>query len=297
MAGSDIKYVLVTPARDEEAYIGRTIESVVAQSVLPLKWVVISDGSTDRTDEIVKEYAARHAFIELLRREPDPTRSFGSKVFAIRAGMELMEGLDYDYIGNLDADLSFEPDYFSIVLERMHKAPELGMAGGLIHDYLGSEWVPLYMDPEWSVSGAVQMFRRETYEKIGGYRPLVRGGVDAAAEIMTRMHGWKVRTFPDLEVRHYRRGGAAKGNILYARFRQGIHEYSLGYHPLFEWARCVVRIRQKPYLFGSIFRIAGYMSALLRREERAMPADAVEFLGREQLQRMRRVLSLSKKAE
>jgi hypothetical protein len=135
------------------------------------------------------------------------------------------------------------------------------------------------------------MFRREAYEKIGGYTPLPRGGIDAAAEFMVRMNGWRVRTFKDLEVRHYRRAGTSKGGILHARYRQGVHEFTLGYHPLFELARCVSRLRQRPYVVGSLWRYSGYVSSAIKRLPHVLPDDVVKHVHKEQLGRLRDRLS------
>ncbi|MFP4379511.1 MAG: glycosyltransferase [Candidatus Sumerlaeia bacterium] len=281
------KYVIFTPARDEEKFIGNVLDSVVNQSWKPLKYVVISDASSDRTDEIVREYARQYSFVELVRRESDMARDFGSKVFAIKEGLSRFDGMDYDFMGNLDADVSFEPDYFEKLISRMGRNPELGIAGGIICDRIHGKMVPVFIDPEWSVSGGVQMFRRETFETIGGYTPLSRGGIDATAEFMTRMHGWKVRTFTDLLVCHLRPVGALRGGMVRARCKQGGHEYSLGYHPLFQMARCLSRMRQKPYVVGGISRFWGYMRCWIRRENHVLPPEVVAHVRKEQMQRLR----------
>jgi len=294
MVNSTYSYILITPSRNEEAYIEKTIQSVISQTVLPKKWVIVSDGSTDRTDEIVKRYETEYDFIELLCRETDEERNFGSKVYAIRAGLERLNGIEYDFIGNLDADVSFEPDYYERVLARFRDNPKLGIGGGILFELCGGKWIQLQVSALWSVSGAIQMFRRQCYEDIGGYMPLRNGGVDAIAEVTARMHGWQVRSFSDMPVRHLRRIGTEKGHILFARFRQGIMEYCHRSHPLFEIAKCILRITEKPYVFGSIFRLSGYCWAFLRREQQDVPDDVVKFLRREQRCRMLGLLAKPK---
>lgn len=284
-------YVLITPARNEEAYIEKTVQSVISQTILPEKWVIVSDGSTDCTDEIVKRYGASHDFIELLRRETDEERNFGSKVYAIQAGLERLNGVEYGFIGNLDADISFESSYYEDVLKEFQANPKLGIGGGILFD-LGEKWVRLYSSTSWSVCGAIQMFRRQCYEDIGGYLPLQRGGVDAVAEVMARMQEWEVRTFPDIKVLHHRPTGSSYGNILYNRFHTGIKEYSYGNQPLFEIAKCISRIRERPYFFGSLFRLSGYCWAFLRRVQREVPADVVDFMKNEQMQRLFKIFNL-----
>jgi glycosyltransferase involved in cell wall biosynthesis len=285
--GSVPRYVLVSPARNEVAHIGKTLESVVSQTMVPIRYVVVSDGSTDGTDRIVEEYSSQYDFIELVRREPEGERDFGSKVFALRAGIQRLKDLDYDFIGNLDADVSFGPDYYERVLGAFAADPELGIAGGVVHDRIGDRWVRQVTNTEWSVAGAVQMFRRECFETIGGYMPLRRGGIDAVAEIQARMHGYRVRAFDELPVRHHQLMGTKGGDILQARHRQGRMEYAHGYHPLFETGRCLIRIRERPYVVGSLCRLAGFWMDLLRRVPRDVPDEVVEYLRREQRGRMR----------
>ena len=129
MTGFD--YVLVTPARNEETFIATTIEAVLAQTVLPVRWIIVSDGSTDRTDEIVAGYAKQHSFIRLLRRSAGETRSFSSKVNAFKMSDRELEGVQYEFVGNLDADVSFPRDYYENVLQRLQTSPKLGIAGGM----------------------------------------------------------------------------------------------------------------------------------------------------------------------
>lgn len=280
-------YVLVTPARNEAAHIEKTLGSVIAQTQLPVRWVVVSDGSTDETDTIVSGYAAEHEFIEFVRREAGEDRNFGSKVFTLQEGFKRLEGLDYEFIGNLDADVSFDPDYYERVLTAFAGDPGLGVAGGVIHDRIGDAWVRQVTQTRWSVAGAVQLFRRECFEAIGGYLPLELGGIDAVAEISARMHGFRVRAFDELPVLHHQLMGTKKGDILEARFRQGRMEYAHGYDPLFETGRCLLRIKERPFLVGSIYRMAGYWLDLLRRAPNDVPEDLVKFLRREQRARMR----------
>src|SRR5213594_984861 len=122
-------YVLSTPARNEVAYIEKTIRSVVAQTLLPLRWVIVSDGSTDGTDEVVKKYAARHDWIELIRRPERAERHFAGKVDAFNAGYARVKDLPYDIIGNLDGDVSFDTEYLAFLLSKFSENPRLGVAG------------------------------------------------------------------------------------------------------------------------------------------------------------------------
>jgi len=290
------RYALVTPARNEEGYIEKTIESVLRQTIVPQKWIIVSDESTDRTDNLVRRYLDRYPFIQLmsagLSQKPEH-KSFGSKVKAFQAGYRELSSIPYDFVGNLDADVTFEPDYFEQVLEKFRANPKLGLAGGIILEFKEDRFVPQRMSLN-SVAGAVQLFRRQAYEAFGGYIPLSSGGIDAAAEIMTRMHGWEVQTFPDIRVLHHRRVSTGSTTILGTKFRQGTTNYLLGYHPLFQIASCFSRVIEQPYVVGSVAMLLGYGSACLRRRQRAMPADVIKYLRTEQIRRMISSLDLRK---
>ncbi len=289
-------YVLVTPARNEAQFLGLTLASVIAQTHRPLKWVIVSDASTDATDDLVREAAANHPFIELVRREADVKRAFSSKVFAIREGVKKFEGMPYDYIGNLDADLSFEPTYFEELFSRMEAAPKLGIAGGMIHERESITGHLQLIETDKSVAGAVQMFRRACYEQIGGYIPLRYGGIDAAAEFNARMHGWETRTYMDLLVGHHRRMGSAGRGIFLSFYDMGIREAALGYHPLFEVFRSANRMSASPMVIGGIVQFAGYVLAKIRREPIALSPECVKHLHKEQMARLKGFFGLKQRS-
>ena len=280
-----MKYVLVTPARNEESYIERTIRSVLAQTLLPESWVIVSDGSTDLTDSIVEKYQAEHPFISLLRFHRDGGSNFGSKAKAFQAGYRALANQKHDLVGNVDADVTFPPEYFETMISKFQEAPDLGIAGGIICELMNGKYSPQNISLN-SVAGAVQLFRRECFEAIGGYIPIRSGGIDAAAEILARMNGWKVRTFANIHVLHHRRVMTGSRNVLQTRFKQGYTQYLLGYHPLFQLARFFFRIPDKPFLIGSLISLCGYGWGFLKRAERALPTEAVRFLHSEQLKRL-----------
>jgi glycosyltransferase involved in cell wall biosynthesis len=290
-ADSAPPYVLVTPACNEEGYIEKTIQSVIAQTAPPLRWVIVDDGSTDDTAGIVRRYAAQHPFIHLVSRQPNKDRNFSSKVKALEAGVQALGNGAYAYIGFLDADISFEPDFFSSVLQKMQGNPRQGIGGGLVYEKnKAGEWLPFTTNIDWSVSGAMQMFRRQCYEDIGGYCALALGGVDMIAEVTARMHGWSVKTFPGIRLYHYRTMGTAKGHVLAWQFRRGRMEYTNGYHPLFQIMRFFSWLPQRPFLLASIVRTAGYFSSLVRQDQLTVPAEVARFLRKEQMQRLKNVL-------
>lgn len=281
-------YVLFTAARNEEAHIEKTIRSVIAQTVLPAKWVIVSDGSVDRTDELVNQYARTHDFILLLRRSADPERNYGSKVRALKVAYEQFANLQYDFLGNLDADVSFGPTYYEEALSKFGENERLGVVGGMRFDLWNGRFRKLRPALN-SAGGPTQLFRRECYEEIGGYLPFRFGGEDTVAETMARMHGWDVETFPNLEVFHYRFTGTAGGGQVQAKFKAGILAHAMGYHPLFEAARCAFRLFDEPPLIGSFALLAGFCWASLKRYERQVPDNFVRYLRAEQLARLRSV--------
>lgn len=280
------KYILITPAHNEELFIEKTIESVIRQTIRPLKWIIVDDGSADNTLNIANTYSQKHNFIEVLTLEKQKIRTFSSKVRAFNHGFENVRNTDYDFIGNLDADVSFEPDYYERILNEFEKNPKLGIAGGDRYDLVNGKFEKVIRSSN-SVSGAVQLFRRKCFDDIKGYRPLDYGGIDAVAESMARFEGWEVRTFSEIIFYHHRRTGTAERHILKAYFRNGIKEYLIGYHPLFEFFRVIKKIKTKPVLIGSAVWLAGYLWASINIFRRIVPKEFVKKLRKEQLGRLK----------
>jgi hypothetical protein len=164
-------YALISAARNEKDYIERTLNSVVSQRLLPKKWVIVSDGSTDRTDEIISKYVKKYDFIQLVRVEDQKLRDFSSKVYAINIGYENLRNCNYNYLGNLDADISFSSRYYENILTEFEEDPRLGIAGGFIYEQINGQFECLTYNSSSSVAGTIQMFRRECYENINGYIP------------------------------------------------------------------------------------------------------------------------------
>jgi len=282
-------YVLITAAYDEEASIGGTIESVLAQSPSPARWVVASDGSTDRTDEIVAGYAASTPWLRLVRREKSSGHDFAAKVGALQLAQEGLAGASYAYLGVLDADVRPCADYFAELLARFEASPKLGIAGGNIVQIVAGRRVERLKDPR-TVAGGVQFFRRECFEQTGGFLPLRYGGEDALIEVMARMHGWEVGTFLDLEVEHQGLVGDSGGVRLGTRRRWGRMNRCLGYHPLYELVRCLRRITEPPFLIGSLAELSEYWREAFSPTERLVPESAARFLRAEQLDLLRALL-------
>lgn len=285
------RYVIITPAHNEETFIEKTLESIISQTVKPVRWFVVNDGSTDSTAEIVAKYKSKYEFIELINVTRSGDRHFGNKVHAFNQGFDRARCLRYDFIGNIDADISLEPDYFERLLAEFHNDPALGLAGGMVSSYSDGSFVSQEVSLD-SVAGAVQLFRRSCFEQVGGYVPLPLGGIDAAAEIMARMKGWKVRTLPELSVFEHRRTGSTKASPLGARLREGRRLYSLGYDWWFFSMRCLYRLMDRPRIVGSGAAIVGFLLGLLRREPIVLATDVVRFLRTEQREKLLRKFRL-----
>lgn len=290
------KYVLITPARNEAQFIELTIKSVLIQTARPLKWVIVSDGSTDGTDEIVNIYAVEHPWIELIRMPERSERHFAGKVEAFKAGYARIYGLDYDVIGSMDADISFGEDYFSFLLGKVAADPALGLVGTPFKDDAMYDYRFVNIE---HVSGACQLFRRECFEEIGGYVPVKGGGIDLIAVVTSRMMGWKTRTFTEKVCLHHRVIGTAQRGVLMAKFRVGAKDYALGGHPVWQLFRTAYQMTRKPYVIGGLMLMAGYFVSSIRRVEKPVSQEFVKFRRREEMQRLTKFLTkrLSRKSD
>jgi biofilm PGA synthesis N-glycosyltransferase PgaC len=287
-------YVLITPARNEEKYIEETIKSVVAQSLQPLKWVVVSDGSTDRTDEIVKSYAAKHDWIELIRTPERAERHFAGKVHAFNAGFSVIKELPFDIVGSLDADITFDGTYFEFLLGRFAEDPRLGVAGTPFSEE-GVHYDFRYASIE-HVSGACQLFRRKCFDDVGGYTPLTVGGIDLVAVTTARMRGWKTRTFTEKISVHHKMTQTGKHSTLRRSYKSGYHDYLMGTHPLWQISRWFRAVTRNPISGSAV--LSGYLWAALVRAERPVSREFVAFRRMEQMRRLggflQKVLSADK---
>lgn len=280
-----LNYIIITPAKNEEKFIEKTIQSVISQTVLPVRWVIVDDGSTDRTAEIVKKYLKDYPFIRLVQRERSIERHFGNKVFAIRRGFEEVEDIDYEYYCNLDADVSFEPDYFEFLLKKFDKNPKLGVCGGKVYDLVDGQFVPQKYENH-SVAGPVQFFRRCCYESFGGYPVSPIGFVDGYAEISARMKGWETMTFEKKIVHHHRRMGTYRGSKLRHHYEGGKIEYLFGYYYPYHLLRNFPMIFYKPYIVGYLSKILGYLVPLFRKDKRIVDNSFINYLHKEQKSRI-----------
>lgn len=284
MADKKMRYVLITPARNEQQYIRATIESVISQTVKPVKWIIVSDGSTDQTDQIVKSYR-KYGWIELLQMPQHRERHFAAKANCINEGYKKIKDLQFEVIGNLDADVSFGADYFEFILKKFEQNPQLGVAGTPFVERQQSSFHEMVANLE-HVSGPCQLFRKSCFEQIGGYVPIKGGGIDWTAVTTARMKGWITRTFPGKEYIHHRSMGTAEHGILVSRFLHGQKDYYLGGDPLWEIFRFFYQMTRKPYVLGGLSLLAGFTYAGILGRENAVSVELIRFHRKEQRNRL-----------
>jgi glycosyltransferase involved in cell wall biosynthesis len=285
---SPIPYVLISPARNEEKHIEKTIQSMIQQTVLPVRWIIVNDGSIDATGEILARYAKNYPWIEIVELPKHRDRSFAGKVHAFNAGFERAKGLQYEVVGNLDGDLSFEPDYLEFLMTKFREDPRLGVAGTIfIED--GYSSATDSFEGQNHVAGGCQLFRRKCFEEIGGYVPNRAGGIDWIAVTTARMKGWKTRSFREKAFFHHRTLGTAERGILASNFSYGEKDYYLGGHPLWQLFRVAYRLTKKPYVLGAGAVGLGYLTAFLRRTRRPVSAELMQFHRAEQMTKLRAI--------
>jgi glycosyltransferase involved in cell wall biosynthesis len=283
-------YVLITPSRNEEALIGKTIQSVIHQTVLPLKWVIVNDGSTDSTGAIAERYAAEHNWIEVVNRPVRKERNFAAKVHAFNAGQERLKDINYEIIGNLDSDVLLDKDHFEFLLGKFRDEPRLGVAGTVFREEGGYNSASDSFEGQNYVSGQCQVFRRECFEEIGGYFANKAGGIDWIAVETARMKGWKTRSFREKSFFHHRPLGTAGRGVLAASFSYGQKDYFLGGHPLWELFRVSYRMTKRPYLVDGLALGLGYGLAAVRRLKRPVSKELMAFHRREQMRKLKAIV-------
>ncbi|MDZ4854920.1 MAG: glycosyltransferase family 2 protein [Nitrospirota bacterium] len=288
--GAHLSYVLVTPARNEEQFIEKTIQSMIQQIWLPIKWVIVNDGSTDGTGDIVKRYLPTHSWIEMVELPPRQDRSFAKKVHSFNAGYERVKGLEYEVIGNVDADISFEKDHFKFLLNKFIEDSTLGVAGTVFREEGGYSSESDSFEGHTHVSGQCQLFRRRCFREIGGYVPHKAGGIDWIAVTTARMRGWKTRSFREKWFFHHRHLGTAERGVLASLFSYGEKDYYLGGHPVWEMFRTAYRMTKSPYLIGGLVLGLGYVWAFLCQVKRPVSDELMKFHRKEQMEKLKRIL-------
>jgi glycosyltransferase involved in cell wall biosynthesis len=277
------KYVIVSPVRDEEEYIAKTLESVSAQTIVPAEWIIVDDGSHDRTAAIIDGYARQFPWITTLHRNDRGRRVPGSGVMeAFYDGYEALTCANWQFIVKLDGDVGLQPDYFAQCFERFRRDPALGMCGGMMYRLDDGE-EHLESHPLMHVRGPIKLYRRECWNAIGG---LIKApGWDTVDELQANRRGWRTRSFPELKVIHYRPTGAAQG-AWKDSVKNGRADFVSGYHPLFMAAKCVQRLFERPYAVRGIGQACGYASGYLKRLPRVSDRELIKYVRQQQIRRL-----------
>ncbi len=274
-------YAIITPARNEENFIEKTILSVVSQTLKPSVWIIVDDASTDATYRIAKKYAKKYPWIRVKRRE---TTSGTERWSVPEIFMEEFRNLknEFDFIVKLDADVSLPPDYFERLFEKFKENPRLGIAGGGCYQKEGNEW-KLEKAPLSHVRGATKVYRRKCLEDIGGLVPYL--GWDTIDEVKAWMHGWETRSFPEIPFYHHRKTGTRKG-WREGRKRFAKVAYYIGYDPVFFFLRCLYRVKTRPYFLGALTMLFTYLKLCLKEAPRYPDKEFRRFIRKEQWKRL-----------
>ncbi|HTV40888.1 MAG TPA: glycosyltransferase family 2 protein [Candidatus Sulfotelmatobacter sp.] len=284
-----LKYVLISSARNEGQFIAKTLESVAAQTQLPERWVVVDDGSTDNTAEIAAGYAERFSWITLVRNPRREGRNLASKANNVNGALARLANLDFDVVGNLDADTSFEPVYMEFLMRAFAQDAKLGVAGTPFTQDGGYDSTRDSFEGENYVAGPVQLFRRECWSEIGGYSANPVGGMDWIAVLTARMKGWTVRSFADMRYHHHRSMGTAERSDVAAQFSYGQKDYYLGNSPIWQLFRVTYRLSKKPYIAGGSALLFGYCLAAMRRPKRPISDELLRFHRGEQMKKLKAI--------
>lgn len=283
MSKSEPSYIVVTPVRDEEAYLPLTIESMVKQTVRPAEWIIVNDGSKDKTGQIAEEAAAKYPWIRTVHRGDRGYRKWGAGIIeAFYAGFNAATFHNWDFMSKLDGDLSFEPNYFESCFDKFQRNPRIGIGGGVLYHDEGGQRV-LEQHPVFHVRGGVKIYRRACWKDIAGL--WVGPGSDTVDEVKANMLGWTSQSFTDIHMTHHRFTGASWGRWG-SLVKDGKIDYVTGYHPLFLMAKVMARLPRKPFVLGALAHGYGYCSARVNRMEQVDDPKLIRYLRSQQLARL-----------
>lgn len=277
------RYVLISPCRDEADYMRQTLDSVIAQSVRPAMWIIVDDGSTDATPQILAEYANRHDWIRIVTRHDRGRRLVGPGVIdAFYAGYEAINPDDYAFLCKLDLDLLLPPRYFEILMQRMAENPHIATCSGKAYIRKGTALVNELHGDETSL-GMTKFYRVDRFKAIGGFvREVMWDGIDCHA---CRMNGWIACSWDDPELRfvHLRPEGSSQMNVYRGRLRHGYGQYFMGTGFLYMTVSAIYRFREKPYVLGGLTMLWGWLRSAIQRKPRYADAELRKFVHRYQL--------------
>lgn len=278
------KYVVITPVRDEEAYLKKTVDSVISQAMQPVEYILVNDGSRDRTGEIIDAYCREHAWIRAVHRSDRGYRKWGGGIIeAFYAGYKALNCQDWEFMCKLDGDISFDPGYFAGAIRKFQENPRIGIGGGVLYHYRNGQKILDSKHPRFHVRGGVKIYRRRCWEDIGGL--WVGPGSDTVDEVKANMLGWATMSFGDLHLIHHRPTGQSWGRWG-GMVKDGRIDYVYGSHPAFLTAKVLVRLFRRPYIVGSLALAYGYIAAFYQRCPRVNDPALIRYLRKQQLARL-----------
>jgi poly-beta-1,6-N-acetyl-D-glucosamine synthase len=283
--------LLISPCRNEAAYMRETLDSVIAQSMRPSRWVIVDDGSTDATPAILEEYSVRHPWIQIVTRADRGRRAVGPGVVeAFYEGYRAADVDEFRYLCKLDLDLRLPPRYFETLIGRMEADPRIATCSGKAYVHAGGRLVAERHGDETSL-GMTKFYRVDRFKAIGGFvREVMWDGIDCHR---CRMHGWIACSWDEPELRfvHLRPMGSSQQGIITGRMRHGYGQYFMGTGLAYMAASAISRLNEKPYVLGSLAMLWGWLRSALQRRPRYADAEFRRFLRRYQ----RRALLIGKR--
>jgi poly-beta-1,6-N-acetyl-D-glucosamine synthase len=285
-----IKYILITPAKDEAKYIEFTLKSVISQSLVPIEWIIVDDGSLDETFAIASRYSGEWPWIKVFKTNTfQDERSGGEKVVrAFNFGLTQIESQEYDFIVKLDADLTLPNNYFEEVFKAFELNPKLGLCGGFCVNEFNGNTIREYSS-KYHVRGAFKTYRKKCFQEIGGLKPVWNwDGID---ELTAMYKGWETKVL-ELEIIHHRPTSKAY-NLFKHSFKSGLDSYRSGSDFGLSCIRCIVRLKQKPIIIGGFLFLFGFLFAWLRREEKYIDKDLAMFIRKFHYKRVHNIFKIN----
>lgn len=277
----DNQYVIITPVKNEEKYIAKTIESVLKQTIKPVKWIIVNDRSTDKTGEIINKYRSKHSWIKGIETRQNGRRKMGGQI-AMMSGLDLINVNDYDYFMRMDGDVVFEKDFFENIFKQFEENEKLGIASGVCYVSENGKLVE-EKTPRFHTRGPLKIYRKECYNDIGGLDP--NEGWDTIDNVKAHMLGWETKNFPELKVHHLRKTQTASGALTGQRYKGGVSYYT-GYHPLFAILRSFRAMFKKPYILSGIYMLTGFLEGYIKRLPRVNDPAMISYLRKQQINKL-----------
>jgi len=280
----DRRYVIISPCRDEAEFMRSTLDTIVAQTMQPALWLIVDDGSTDESPEILAEYAAKHDFIKIFRRKDRGYRKVGAGVVdAFYSGFNEINSNDYNYVCKLDLDLELPPQYFEILMKKMEADPRIGNCSGKPYNRINGNMISERRGDEMSV-GMTKFIKMECFKQTGGFvRQVMWDAIDCHK---ARQIGWKARSWDEPELRfvHLRLMGSSQHSIYVGRMRHGFGQFFMGTGPIYMLASSVFRMLERPFVLGGIYMYIGYLKCFFKDTPRLDDKALVKFIRRFQWQ-------------